>query len=90
MHVRVIYVNIIYRYIERETPHETYIYIYILICLYMYVLYFLDYIYVYISYSLFFYLFLFFAANPAAMMSLSQQIVFFKRSFGFLIYILYF
>ena len=28
MHVRVIYVNIIYRYIERETPHETYIYIY--------------------------------------------------------------
>ena len=90
MHVRVIYVNIIYRYIERETPHETYIYIYILICLYMYVLYFLDYIYVYISYSLFFYLFSFFAANPAAMMSLSQQIVFFKRSFGFLIYILYF
>ena len=64
MHVRVIYVNIIYRYIERETPHETYIYIYILICLYMYVLYFLDYIYVYISYSLFFLFIFVFCRKP--------------------------
>ena len=47
-------------------------------------------IYMYIYHIRYFFIFSFCAANPAAMMSLSQQIVFFKRSFGFLIYILYF
>ena len=89
MHVRVIYVNIIYRYIERDATRNVHIYIYTHMSVYVCSILSWLYICIYIIFVVF-YLFSFFAANPAAMMSLSQQIVFFKRSFGFLIYILYF
>ena len=61
MHVRVIYVNIIYRYIERETSHETYIYIYIYsyVCICMFYTFLIIYMYIYHIRYFFFYIFVF-------------------------------